>query len=181
MNSSRLRPFRFGIINERVGPPAAWLERARRAETLGYDTFLIRDHLVSDYFGDQLAPLPALMAAAMATTTLRVGTMVLDNDFCHPAMLAKEAATIDFLSGGRLELGLGAGWLKREYDAAGFPYHPPGVRIERLEESIAVLKGLFAAEPFGFSSRHYQIDGLDGFPKPVQRPHPPLLIGGGRR
>ncbi|HET7092992.1 MAG TPA: LLM class flavin-dependent oxidoreductase, partial [Thermomicrobiales bacterium] len=136
MNSARPRPFRFGIINERVGPPTEWLERARRAEALGYATFLIRDHLVSDYFGDQLAPLPALMAAAMATTTLRVGTLVLDNDFRHPALLAKEAATIDLLSGGRLELGLGAGWLKREYDAAGIPYDPPAVRIDRLEESI---------------------------------------------
>ncbi|HEU5431355.1 MAG TPA: LLM class flavin-dependent oxidoreductase, partial [Thermomicrobiales bacterium] len=101
------RPFRFGVINESFGSSCAWTERARRAEALGYDTLLIRDHLVSDFFGDQFAPLPALMAAAAATTTLRIGTLVLDNDFRHPAVLAKEAATLDLLSGGRLELGLG--------------------------------------------------------------------------
>ncbi|HEU0115683.1 MAG TPA: TIGR03621 family F420-dependent LLM class oxidoreductase [Thermomicrobiales bacterium] len=181
MQSLGFRPFRFGVINERFGSPREWTERARRAEALGYATFLIRDHLVADYFGDQFAPLPALMAAALATTTLRVGTLVLDNDFRHPALLAKEAATLDFLSGGRLELGLGAGWLKREYDAAGIPYDPAGVRIDRLEESIAVLQGSFADGPFTFTGRHYQVDGLDSFPKPAQRPGPPLLIGAGRR
>jgi probable F420-dependent oxidoreductase len=181
MQAPGRRPFRFGIINESFGSPAEWTERARRAEALGYATFLIRDHLVSDYFGDQFAPLPALTAAAAATTALRVGTLVLDNDFRHPAMLAKEAATIDVLSGGRLELGLGAGWLKREYNAAGIPYDPASVRIDRLEESISVLKGLFADGPCSFAGRHYQIAGLDSYPKPAQRPGPPLLIGAGRR
>ena len=173
------RGFRFGVVNERVDPPEAWLKRVRRAEELGYATFLIRDHLVPDFFGDQLAPLPALTAAAAATTPLRVGTMVLANDYRHPAHLAKEAATVDLLSGGRLELGLGAGWLRREYAAAGIPFDPPGVRIDRLAEALRVLKGLFGEEPLDFVGDHYAIAGLDGFPKPRQRPHPPLLVGGG--
>ena len=107
-----LHPFRFGVINEHPLAPAAWIAHVRRAEALGYATFLIRDHFVPDFFGDQFAPLIALMAAACATTTLRVGTIVIDNDYRHPVLLAKEAATLDLLSGGRLELGLGAGWLQ---------------------------------------------------------------------
>jgi probable F420-dependent oxidoreductase len=173
------RPFRFGVIAEASHDGPRWLDGARRAEELGYATLLIRDHFVPDFFGDQLAPLTALMAAAAATRTLRVGTLVLDNDYRHPAVLAKEAATLDVLSGGRLELGLGAGWLQREYELAGLLFDPPGTRVGRLEEAIAVLKGLFADGPFAFSGRHYRIDGLDGFPKPLQRPHPPILLGAG--
>jgi probable F420-dependent oxidoreductase len=175
------RPFRFAVINETILPREAWLDHVRRVEHLGYATFLIRDHFVPDFFGDQLAPLPALMAAAMATTRLRVGTMVLDNDYRHPVMLAKEAATLDLLSGGRLELGLGAGWLRREYEQAGLPYDSAGTRIDRLEESLAILKGLFSGEPVTFSGCHYAIDGLTSHPRPRQRPHPPILIGGGKR
>lgn len=175
------RPFRFGVISETVQPGEAWLDHVRRVEALGYDTLLIRDHLVPDFFGDQLAPVPALLAAALMTTRLRVGTMVLDNDFRHPALLAKEAATVDYLSGGRLELGLGAGWLRAEYERAGIAYDPAGTRIDRLEEALAVLNGLFAGEPLAFSGRHYRIDGLTLFPRPCQRPRPPILIGGGKR
>src|SRR5215212_4927956 len=113
------RAFRFGVINERVAAPDAWISHVRRVESWGYSTFLIRDHFVPDYFGDQFAPLVALTAAACATTSLRVGTLVFDNDYRRPVMLAKEAATLDLLSGGRLELGLGAGWLQSEYDQAG--------------------------------------------------------------
>lgn len=170
--------FRFGIINERMTTRQPWLERARRAEALGYATFLIRDHLTPDFFGDQFAPFTALMAVAAATTTLRIGTLVIDNDFRHPAMLAKEAATLDLLSEGRFELGLGAGWLQTEYERAGLCFDPPGVRISRMEEAIQVVKGLFVDGPVRFAGRHYTIEGLRGFPKPVQRPHPPLLIGG---
>jgi probable F420-dependent oxidoreductase len=173
------RPFRFGVINETVGEPAAWADRVRRAEALGYATFLIRDHLLPDFFGDQLAPLPALMAAACLSSRLRVGTLVIDNDFRHPALLAKEVATIDRLSGGRFELGIGAGWLEREYAVAGIPYDRAGVRIDRLEESIRVLKGLFGDGPVDVRGAHYNVAGLEGFPKPAQRPGPPLLIGGG--
>ena len=173
------RPFRFGVIAETFDTAADWRALARRVETLGYDTLLIRDHLVSDVFGRQLAPLIALMAVADATTTLRIGTLVIGNDFRHPTVLAKEAATLDLLSGGRLELGLGAGWMRAEYDRAGLPYDRNGVRVDRLEESIAVLKGCLAGGPVTISGEHYRLDGFEQWPLPAQRPHPPLLIGAG--
>lgn len=174
------RPFRFGVINETPLQGAEFACHVRRIEELGYSTYLIRDHFVPDFFGDQLAPVPAMMAAAAATTTLRVGTLVLDNDFRHPVMLAKEAATIDVLSGGRLELGIGAGWLRREYDLAGIDYDRAGVRISRLEESLNILKGLLAGGAYSFAGEHYDVADLDNFPKPVQRPRPPILVGGGK-
>jgi probable F420-dependent oxidoreductase len=119
----------------------------------------------------------ALMAAADATRTLRVGSLVLDNDYRHPVVLAKEAATLDVLSHGRFELGLGAGWAKAEYQQAGISFDAPGIRVGRLEEAVHVIKGLFASEPLTFSGTHYHIDQLNGYPKPIQRPHPPILIG----
>src|SRR5262245_23852123 len=115
------RPFRFGVINEQMPSRREWLERARRAEAAGYATFLLRDHFVPDFFGDQFAPITALAVAAAVTSSLRVGTLVLANDFRHPVVLAKEAATLDLLSDGRLELGIGAGWLRNEYERAGIP------------------------------------------------------------
>lgn len=175
------RRFRFGVINETPLTATRWLAHVRHLEDLGYATFLIRDHFVPDFFGEQFAPLIALTAVAAATTRLRVGTIVIDNDYRHPVTLAKEAATLDLLSDGRLELGLGAGWLEREYAAAGMRYDRAGVRIERLAESIRVLKGLFGEGAFSFDGDHYRIEQLDVFPKPVQRPHPPILIGGGKR
>lgn len=174
------RPFRFGVINETTLPAREWLDHVRRVERLGYDTFLIRDHLVPDFFGQQLAPLPALMAAALATTTLRVGTMVVDNDFRHPALLAKEIATIDTLSGRRVELGIGAGWLRREYDLAGIPYDRAGTRIDRLEESLAILKALLRDGASTFEGTHYRTRDVPCYPPAAQRPHPPILIGGGK-
>ena len=176
-----IKPFRFGIINEHSGSAEEWFSAARRTEELGYATFLLRDHFVREPFDDQFAPLPALMAAAMATTTLRVGTLVCDNDYRHPVMLAKEAATLDTLSGGRLELGLGAGWLRAEYEAAGMDFDPNGVRVTRFAEGVQILKGLLAAEPVTFAGEHYRVTGLTNFPDPAQRPGPPLLIGGGKR
>jgi probable F420-dependent oxidoreductase len=123
-----------------------------------------------------------LGVAAQATTTLRVGTLVIDNDYRHPALLAKEAATLDVLSDGRFELGLGAGWARDEYAQIGLSFDQPGARISRLVEGIQVLKGLWGQEPFSFDGQHYQISGLDSFPKPIQKPHPPLVIGaGGKR
>jgi probable F420-dependent oxidoreductase len=175
------RQFRFGVIHEQPQGASAWRGHLGRIEDLGFSTFLIRDHLVPDFFGDQAAPLVALASAAALTTRLRLGTMVLAVDYRHPAILAKEAATLDVLSDGRLELGLGAGWLRREYDAAGLPFDSPGIRIDRLEEAIAILDGLFGEGPFSFAGKHYTVTDLDGYPKPVQRPRPPLLIGGGRR
>jgi len=171
------RAFRFGVFGENARTPEALLDTARRAEQAGYATFLIRDHFIEEPFGHQLAPLTALATVAAATTSLRVGSLVLSNDYRHPAMLAKEIATLDALSGGRVELGLGAGFSKAEYAGAGIPFDPPGVRVCRLEESIQVLKGLFGATAFTFAGKHYAVTGLDSYPKPVQRPHPPILIG----
>jgi len=174
-------PFRFGVINETTALRDAWIAHVRRMEAYGYSTFLIRDHFVPDYFGDQFAPFAALMTAAHVTSSLHVGTLVLDNDYRHPVVLAKEAATLDLLSGGRFELGIGAGWLQSEYAQAGIPYDPPAVRISRLAESIAILKGLFAEAPLTFTGSHYTVTNLNGFPKPAQRPSPPILIGAGHK
>jgi probable F420-dependent oxidoreductase len=175
------RPFRFGVIGEHVRSREELERTVRRAEDLGCATFLLRDHFIAEPFGDQLAPIAALMVAAQATTRLRVGSLVLDNDYRHPVVLAKEAATLDLLSDGRFELGLGCGWLRAEYDQAGMPFEEAKVRVDRLEEAIRVLKGLFADEPLTFAGHHYTVSGLDGFPKPVQRPHPPILIGAGSK
>jgi probable F420-dependent oxidoreductase len=175
------RPFRFGVIGEAITTRERLLDTAHRAEELGYSTLLLRDHFVPEPFGDQLAPLVALMAAAAATRTLRVGSLVLDNDYRHPVVLAKEAATLDLLSGGRFELGIGAGWLRDEYDRAGIPFEDPAVRVGRLEESLQVLKGLLAGPALTFKGEHYTVDGIAGFPAPVQRPHPPILVGAGSR
>jgi probable F420-dependent oxidoreductase len=176
------RPFRFGVLCEEMGTGAAWLEKAKRVEQLGYSTLLLRDHFIAEPFGDQFAPLTALTAAAMVTSTLRIGSMVLDNDYRHPVVLGKEIATLDVLSGGRFEFGLGAGWMDKEYEQAGLSFDAPGTRISRLEEALSIFKGLFAEEPLTFSGKYYTITDLPGFPKPLQRPHPPILIGaGGKR
>jgi probable F420-dependent oxidoreductase len=156
---------------------AAWSATAQRAEQLGFSTLLIRDHFIPEPFGDQFAPLIALTAAACATTTLRIGTLVLDNDYRHPVIMAKEAATLDVLSNGRFELGLGAGWAKAEYQQGGLPFDAPAVRVSRLEEAVQIIKGIFAFEPLSFSGAHYRVDHLVGFPTPIQQPHPPILIG----
>ena len=165
--------FRFGVQTSTAVSREAWADNARKIEDLGYSTLFIPDH-----FNDQFAPMPAMMAAADATTTLRVGSLVFDNDYKHPVVLAKEAATLDVLSGGRLELGLGAGWMVSDYEQAGMSYDSPGVRISRLEEAVAIIKGLFSDEPVAHDGKHYSVHH-NGLPKPLQKPHPPLLIGGG--
>jgi probable F420-dependent oxidoreductase len=173
------RSFRFGVIVENVRTGKDLISMARRAEELGYDIILIRDHLVEDPFGHQLAPLAALATVAAVTDTLRIGTLVLANDYRHPAVLAKEAATLDVLSCGRFELGLGAGWLRREYEQAGIPFDPAGRRVGRLEEALRIFKELLAGGSLEFCGEHYRIDGLTNFPEPSQRPRPPILVGGG--
>ncbi|RIK45238.1 MAG: LLM class F420-dependent oxidoreductase [Chloroflexi bacterium] len=173
--------FRFGVVNEQPLPAGQWLGHVRRVEALGFDTFLLRDHLTPDYFGPQYAPLAALATAAACTSTLRIGTLVINNDFRHPAVLAKEIATLDVLSGGRVELGLGAGWLREEYSRAGLRYDSPGVRIDRLEETVQLIKSLLQSHSTTSSGGHYAVDQLVSFPATVQRPHPPILIGGGKR
>lgn len=168
--------FRFGIQTSRAGSAEDWAEKARKIEELGFSTLFIPDH-----FGDQYAPLIALASAAAATKTLRLGTLVLDNDFRHPLVLAKELATLDVLSNGRVEAGVGAGWMTTDYEFSGIPYESPGVRIEKLKETLAILKGLWGDEAFSFSGQHYTITNHEGTPKPAQKPRPPLLVGGGAK
>jgi probable F420-dependent oxidoreductase len=167
------RPFRFGVQADGTGDRASWTELARRAEASGYSTLTMPDH-----FGEQLAPVPALQCAADATTTLRLGALVYDNDYKHPVVLAKELATMDVLSDGRVEVGLGAGWMVSDYEQSGIPYDPPGVRVSRFIEGMRIIKSAFGPERFSFAGEHYTITDYDGRPKPVQSP-PPVLIGGG--
>ena len=167
------RPFRFGVQVNAAGSRSDWTDLARRIEAAGYSTLTMPDH-----FGEQLAPVPALQCAADATTTLRLGSLVHDNDYKHPVVLAKELATMDVLSEGRIEVGLGAGWMVSDYEQSGIAYDSPKVRVDRFIEGVAVVKGAFGPGPFSFAGEHYTITGYDGFPKPVQSP-PPLLIGGG--
>ena len=168
------RPFRFGVQSKTATSRSEWVELARKIEDRGYSSLTMPDH-----FDDQLAPAVALMAAADATETLRIGALVWCNDYRHPVVFAKEAATLDLLSEGRLELGIGAGWMATDYAQAGIEYDRPGIRIERMVEAVDVLKGLFGDGAFSYQGEHYQIDELDSTPKPVQKPHPPFLIGGG--
>ncbi len=170
------RRFRFGLQAHGASTGAQWAGLARQVEDLGYSTLFMPDH-----FGDQLAPVPALMAAAAATTNLRVGTLVLDNDYKHPLVLAKELATIDLLSDGRLEVGLGAGWMASDYAESGIPHDPARVRVDRFEEGLSVIKGLFGPEPFSFEGSHYRITDHNGLPKPVSQGGPPILVGGGKQ
>jgi probable F420-dependent oxidoreductase len=173
---SSQRAFRFGI-NSVATSLQEWQDVARRAEALGYSTLVAQDH-----FGKQLAPMPALVAAGAVTTRLRLGTLVLDNDFRHPAAVAKESATVDVLTGGRLELGLGAGWLQADYAKTGLPFDPPGVRLERLGEAVQICKALFASvESVTFVGKHYRIENLDASPSVIQKPRPPIMVGGRQR
>ncbi|MEL6984005.1 MAG: LLM class F420-dependent oxidoreductase [Actinomycetota bacterium] len=174
MSNHGAKPFRFGVQTQKAGSRQEWRELITKIEDLGYGTVSLPDH-----FDDQLAPTVALMAAADASERLKLGALVWCNDYRHPVVLAKETATLDLLSDGRLEMGIGAGWMKVDYDQSGMAYDRAGVRIDRMVEAIEVLKGLYGDGPVHFDGEHYQIDGLEGTPKPVQRPHPPFLIGGG--
>ena len=167
------RPFRFGVQHQSL-TLEDWREHIKRSEDIGFDILFMQDHFVP-----QMAPLLALTYAASVSSRLRLGTLVLDNDLRHPAMVAKEAATLDVLSGGRLELGLGAGWMMVDYDGTGIPFDPPATRFQRMKETAAIVKSYFTApEKLTYAGRLYQIKDLDTSPKPVQTPHPPILIGG---
>jgi probable F420-dependent oxidoreductase len=170
-------PFRFAaqLSTSPDEKALGWTAQARKAEDLGYSTLFMPDH-----FGDQLAPVPALMAVADATTTLRIGALVHDNDYKHPVVLAKELATLDVLSDGRLEIGLGAGWMRTDYEESGIPYDPPAVRVDRFEEGLAIITGLLETDaPFSFEGDHYKVKEHHLRPRPLQQPRPPLIIGGG--
>lgn len=173
MSATAHRPFRFGIQASGKGSRADWLDLARAAEDLGYSTLTMPDH-----FDDQLAPVPAMMAAAAVTEALRVCALVFDNDYKHPVVLAKELATMDVLSDGRMEIGIGAGWMRTDYDKLGIPYDPAGVRIDRFLEGLEIIRRCLRGETFSFEGTHYTITEYTGTPKPVQ-PAPPVLIGAG--
>lgn len=184
---SRPKPFRFGLQAYHATSAAHWRTLAREAEQLGYSTFHLADH----YFGpgpleaetrhpvQNLAAIPAMAVAAEATETIRIGCRVLCIDYHLPAVLAKELATLDFLSGGRLEIGLGAGWIEAEYRAMGVRWDRPGIRLQRLEEVLDLIEAHFGGEQIAVHGTHVQVSGYRGVPAPVQAPRPPFMIGGG--
>jgi probable F420-dependent oxidoreductase len=168
------RPFRFAVTARWAGGGTRWRSFAQRAERSGYDVLLVTDHM-----GPQLAPIPAMMAAADATERLRVGSYVFSNDYRNLVMLAKEIATIDVVSQGRVELGIGAGWSVRDYRQMGIPYDPPAVRVARLEEAVPLLDRLLREEVVDHAGTYYTLHGTRILPRPVQQPRPPFMIGGG--
>lgn len=171
-----MRPFHFLADIHEIVSGAELAARARRAEAMGYRSVVLPDHLLG-----QLSPVVTMATVAAATSTLRMSAFVMNNDLRHPAVLAQDLASIDVLSGGRVDIALGAGWNKPEYDAIGMTFNPTPIRQARLAESIAVLKGLFAGEPFTFAGEHYTISDYAAKPVPAQRPYPPFFIGGGGR
>jgi probable F420-dependent oxidoreductase len=187
MSDRRARPFRFSVQAFEAESGQQWTGTARRAEDLGYSALFTTDH----YFGPgdisatsghrpvDVAPLTAMTAAAMATTRLRVGCRVFCVDYHNPVVLAKELATLDMLSEGRVEVGLGAGWVAAEYEGLGITMDRPGVRIERLAEVVEVLKAHWDGKPLDIQRTYVRASGFAGRPRPVQQPHPPIFIGGG--
>lgn len=169
-----MHPFRFAVQQASASTAEEWAALARRAESLGYDLLVMPDHL-----GNQLSPFAALAAAAAATTRLRIGAFVFANDYRHPLMLAREAATLDVLSGGRFEMGMGAGWMTSDYRELGMTYDPAPRRVDRLEEAVPLVKRLLAGEVVTHRGEHYQMDRASAGVPTVQRPRPPLAIGGG--
>jgi probable F420-dependent oxidoreductase len=170
------KPFRFGVNVRSARSRSEWTEKAGRVEELCYDVFNVPDHLT-----DLMAPFPALMSAAAASARLRIGTHVLNNDLRHPVLVAREAATVDLLTEGRLQLGLGAGSIRAEYEEAGLNFDRGALRVERLAEAVAIIKRLLGGETVTFAGKHYRITNHTIAPLPVQRPHPPILIGGNGR
>ena len=170
-----IRPFRFGLSVGGTSGRDDFVATVKSAEASGFDVITSADHI-----GRRLAVLP-MLAVAAEISSLRISPMVMANDYRHPVLLAKDAATIDVLSDGRFELGIGTGWIEEQYNAAGIRYDPPRTRVDRFEEAIAVIKGCWSGQPFSFNGEHYQLDQVT-CPRPIQRPHPPLLIAGaGRR
>jgi len=168
-----MKPFRFGVNVRRVESRAQWQANARQIEALGYQVFTLPDHLA-----ELVAPLPALISAAEATRTIRIGTNVLNNDLRHPVLVAREAATVDLLTHGRLELGLGAGSIRSEYKQAGLHFDRGAIRVERLTEAVKIIKGLLEGKRLTFAGQYYKITDHIVFPPPIQKPNPPILIGG---
>lgn len=168
------KPFRFAVQLSHATDGKTWRELARKTESLGYSTLFVPDH-----FGEQWEPAIAMTVAAEATTTLNVGALVFDNDYRHPVVLAKQIATLDLASEGRVEFGIGAGWMKTDYDESGIEYDRPGVRIDRMVEGLAIMKQLWAEGTCTFKGEHYTINAAQGHPRPYTQPHPKVVIGGG--
>jgi probable F420-dependent oxidoreductase len=183
------RPFKFAVRSSQTGSGREWRDKARQVEDLGYYAWHMSDHVMgpgeaterTGHPPTNVAVVPGMMAIAAATERLRIGSRVMCMDYHHPVVLVRDAATIDLLSDGRLELGLGAGWLVGEYEAIGIPFDPAPTRIERLGELVALAKLLFADGPVSFRGKHFYMEGFEGSPRPVQKPHPPIAIGGGSR
>jgi probable F420-dependent oxidoreductase len=181
--------FRFAVQSFSASSASEWRDHARRVEALGYSALHLADHILgpgkviadANHPVQELAAIPAMAMAAAATSTLRVGCRVFCVDYRHPAVLAKEAATLDLLSEGRIEIGLGAGWLRGEYEALNIPFDSAKVRIERLSEVVRFLKAHFSESELEVEGEHVNIHGYTGAPRPVQKPHPPIMIGGGSR
>ncbi|MEC7916592.1 MAG: TIGR03621 family F420-dependent LLM class oxidoreductase [Actinomycetota bacterium] len=169
-----MHPFRFGVQFSKSTSGPTYRETVQKIEDLGYSTVFCPDH-----FDDQWAPTVALTVAAEATSNLRIATLVYDVDYRHPVTLAKEVATLDLVSEGRVEFGIGAGWMRQDYEGAGIHFDTPGVRIERMIEAVEILKGLWTPAPFNFQGAHYSITELEGTPSPHQPGGPPIIIGGG--
>ena len=168
------QPFRFGLQTHGPIEAMSWTDTAKFAEQQGYSSLLVPDH-----FHGQYGPMTALAAAAAVTTELKVGALVFGNDYRHPIMLAKEMATLDHIAEGRVEFGIGAGWMRTDYDQTGMTYDRPGLRIERMVESLQIIKRCWQEGSFDFAGEHYQIDGYDGLPLPYTPGGPPVIIGGG--
>ena len=181
------RPFRFGLQSYAPASAAGWREQVRRAEAIGFSTFSVADHVIgpgpalkpTNHPVQTVAAIPAMAVAAEASERMRIGSRVLCTDYRNPVMLAKELATLDFFSCGRLEIGIGCGWLENEYHAIGIPFHRAGVRLDRLEEIIGLLRASFAEGELSLSGTHVHAVGFEAVPKPIAKPMPPLMIGGG--
>ena len=169
-----MHPFRFGVQFSKSASGDDYRDTVRRIEDSGYSTVFCPDH-----FDDQWAPTVALTVAAEATTDLRVATLVYDVDYRHPVVLAKEIATLDLVSNGRVEFGIGAGWMSDDYDTAGIPFDKAGIRIDRMVEAIDVVRGLWSGQPLNFQGEHYVVRDMTGTPSPCQPGGPPIIVGGG--
>jgi probable F420-dependent oxidoreductase len=169
------RPMRFATQSGSAPSGQEWIDRAKRLEVLGYDTLAMPDHMI----GGAWAAMSALAVAATVTQKMRVGTLVVDNDFRNPTVFARECATVDVLTNGRFELGLGAGWLDRDYQSTGIPFARGRVRVARLAEAVTLMKRLFTEEQVTFAGKYYKVEKAECRPKPIQQPYPPILIAGG--